>query len=58
MKTKTADAKETELHAVEKKLTTMLSGIDTLFKLFKCHNDPIIQMLGKLGFFTVKKSGE
>lgn len=48
MKTKTADSKEAELHAVEKKLTIILSGIDTLFKLFKCYNDPIIQMLGKL----------
>ncbi|XP_076254367.1 coiled-coil domain-containing protein 63-like [Rhynchophorus ferrugineus] len=44
--TKKANKKEDELKTVEKKLNVILSGIETLFRLFRCSNDPIILMLG------------
>ncbi|KAL1489851.1 hypothetical protein ABEB36_013783 [Hypothenemus hampei] len=37
---------ETELHDIEARLNTIFTGIGTLFKLFRCDNDPLIHMLG------------
>ncbi|XP_060531066.1 GRIP1-associated protein 1-like [Cylas formicarius] len=45
--TKQADAKQDELQSLEQKLNVMLKGVETLFQLFGCNNDPLIQMLGR-----------
>ncbi|KAH1020898.1 hypothetical protein HUJ04_010488, partial [Dendroctonus ponderosae] len=40
-----AAQKIAELHAVEQKLNAILGGMGTLFKLFRCDNNPLIHML-------------
>ncbi|CAH1982704.1 unnamed protein product [Acanthoscelides obtectus] len=43
---KKANDKTQELRNVEQKLTTIMTGIVYLFKMFRCKNDPLIQLLG------------
>nr|XP_023013515.1 coiled-coil domain-containing protein 63-like [Leptinotarsa decemlineata] len=38
--------KAEELKQVEHKLNEIIKGIGTLFKMFRCKNDPLIQLLG------------
>lgn len=41
-----ADDKKLELNSVEQKLALIMKGIGLLFKLFRCSNDPLVQLLG------------
>ncbi|XP_030746620.1 coiled-coil domain-containing protein 63-like isoform X2 [Sitophilus oryzae] len=45
-KRKSVQNKEEELKTLDQKLNVILTGIGTLFKLFRCNNDPLILMLG------------
>nr|CAI5847658.1 unnamed protein product [Callosobruchus analis] len=44
---KEANDKGQELKNVDQKLKIIMAGIGNLFKMFKCKNDPLIQLLGE-----------
>ncbi|VEN59202.1 unnamed protein product [Callosobruchus maculatus] len=43
---KEANDKGQELRNVDQKLKTIMTGIGNLFRMFRCKNDPLIQLLG------------
>lgn len=43
---KDAKSKEEELKGLNHKLKVLMNGINELFRLFKCKNDPLLQLLG------------
>ncbi|CAG9763017.1 unnamed protein product [Ceutorhynchus assimilis] len=45
-KQKETAKKEAELKGIDTKLNNIMTGIGSLFRLFRCDNDPIIHMLG------------
>ncbi|XP_968142.1 uncharacterized protein LOC656523 [Tribolium castaneum] len=44
--TQEVEAAEQELKGVEGYINQMLTGIETLFKICRCNNDPVLQLLG------------
>ncbi|XP_044260401.1 protein lava lamp-like [Tribolium madens] len=44
--TQEVEEDEQKLKETERYISQMLSGIDTLFKLCRCNNDPVLQLLG------------
>ncbi|KAJ8981964.1 hypothetical protein NQ317_002138 [Molorchus minor] len=44
---KSADSKEGEFTVVDNKLQSIIVGVGKLFAMFKCNNDPLIQLLGR-----------